>query len=111
MMPARTSRLRANAAPAGLERCREVGVGAHCQALETIRVLRRDRECPPSVETRSEIARLGECLAHARRGARVVPIGVGEQLHCLRELSLERSLRALELERALGGRELGEGAM
>src|SRR5215211_9033662 len=111
MMPARTSRLRANAAPAGLERCREVGVGAHGQALETIRVWRRDRESPPSVETRPEIARPGECLAHVRDDARVVPIWVGEQLHCLSELTLEHNLRALELERALGGRELGERAM
>src|SRR6266516_8042243 len=110
-MPARTSRLRANAAPAGLERCREVGVGAHCQALETIRVLRGDRKCPPSVETRPEIARPSECLAHVRRGSRVVPIRVGEQLHGLREGSLERGLRALELQTALGRRELGEGAM
>src|SRR6266511_6480906 len=98
MMPARTSRLRANAAPAGLERCREVGVGAHGQALETIRVLLRERECAACVETRPAIAGPGECLAHVRRGARVVPIRVGKELHGLRELGLEHSLRALELE-------------
>src|SRR6266545_3017165 len=111
MMPARTSRLRANAAPTGLERCREVGIGAHGQALETIRVLRRDRECAPSVKAGCAIARPGECLAHVRSRTRLVSIRVGEQLHGLCELGLERSLRALKLARALGGRKLGERAV
>src|SRR6266540_6847368 len=110
-MPARTSRLRANAAPAALELPREVRIGAHCHALETIRVVRWDRERAPSVATRRSVAGAGQGLAQVGRGAGVVPERVGEQLHGLRETSLEHSLRALELGTALGGRELGEGAM
>src|SRR6059036_807039 len=110
-MPARTSRLRATVVPAWFERFIEIGVRAHRDALETIRVARRDRERSPSVAKRRAIARPRQGLAQLRWDTGVVSVRIGKQLHYLLELGLEGSLGALELLGALGWCELGKAPM
>src|SRR5688572_12340548 len=100
-MPASTSRLRA------IEHRLQIAVRPHRQPLDAIRVLRRQRKRSPPVAEGGAIAR----IAHLRRRPAVVAIGVREELNRVPEPRLERSLRALELECALGRSELGERSM